>query len=104
MEKKSDLDSSCDSDKENENKKMLLISKLKNEESKISYSNTKMSEIDLDNNISGDEDYKFTKNNENKDMIDMDYKEILNKNEIEDLTDLFDLQDIDKELKYIYLN
>ena len=37
-------------------------------------------------------------------MIDMDYKEILNKNEIEDLTDLFDLQDIDKELKYIYLN
>ena len=36
--------------------------------------------------------------NENKDMGELDYKEFLNKNEIEeDLSDIFELLDIEKE-------
>ena len=48
--------------------------------------------------ISEDEKEKSMIVNESKDIEEMDYKEFLNKNEIEEnLTNLFDLLDIDNE-------
>ena len=97
----SDSDSSYDSDGEKEKKKWILFSELNNKGSKNdnSPSSNRLIEKCLDNNeISENEKEKSMIMNENKDMGEMDYKEFLNKNEIEeDLSDIFELLDIDKE-------
>ena len=97
----SDSDSSYDSDGEKENKKWILLSKLNNKDIKNdnSLSSNSLTEKCLgDNEISENEKEKSMILNENKDMGELDYKEFLNKNEIEeDLSDIFELLDIDKE-------